>query len=1103
MTELVDQLARMRALTDLDATLLVEAAAGTGKTSLIAGRLTVLLAKGASPTSIAAITFTELAASELSVRVHRYVGQLLADEMPVSLRQAFPQGLQPAHRTALAVAGGKLDELTIMTIHAFCQTIICSYAVEADIDPGAQILDTVQAEAAFDDIFEKWLRRRLGDTAPPGDKIATLSRDDPRRVVKILHGLARFHAKHRGARTPEADLSGRPDIDLVEAVGEFRRWATSAPPEPKTSTLLDELEVLSRFYEQSFEPLPDFPRLWALAHPPQLKCMRKDTFELVRPRHKSAWERAAGKGHGSRLNANAEAHFYHVDECFRVLLGKIATAVVAALSEELDEVQTDYAAFKRAAAVLDFHDLLERAGKLVSSHDDVRRALGDRYRHIFVDEFQDTDPLQTEILFRIASTEATERWQELHLRAGSLFVVGDPKQAIYRFRGADVGSYAEARAAIERLWPDNVLQVTANFRSRPAILDHVNRCFAPVFGVAGQPNYVALTATVSATDCNGPCVGKVVVDAPRDARAADIRDAEARAVAELCHQLVGSLLVRGEDAALGPLTAGGIVLLAPTTTDLWRYERALEQLDIPFASQAGRNLFRRQEVQDLLALARTLADPRDTMAFGALMRGPLVGLSEEELLDIAAALPGDRDRPDNQPRFSVTTDVGHVPHPIARQVLGILQELRRRAWSLTPSLLLAEAMERLMVRPVLASRGQAALPRAVANAEAFLERAKPYDVRGLKAFVRDATRDWREGAPRTEGRVDSDGDAVQIMTVHGAKGLEWPVVIPINTGSEFHRRDRFVYRSSDDSLHWLVGEVVPPQLMTALAADDESVARERERLWYVACTRARDLLVIPEVAQAQQKSWARVLDLGCKDLVVVHAPRDEAVVVADQALPTNGQFPEVFAAERARIAEASVPLAWLRPSAHDADRAEVLGIASSESFADVPEILLPVGAGRIRGLVLHKLMEEVLTGETTEDLAALRARAHVLVGELTATAGSDSDLPSSHEVAATVLATFQLPEIVALRPQLVAEVPVYAMVKNAATPTALAGRIDATAVEEGKPQVVLDWKSDVAPTDKHMQEHAVQLRKYMEVTGVPRGALVYMTVGQVRWLEME
>jgi ATP-dependent exoDNAse (exonuclease V) beta subunit len=1100
VTELVDQPARLRALTDLDATLLVEAAAGTGKTSLIAGRLTVLLASGASPASIAAITFTELAASELSVRVHRYVEQLLAGELSPSLLPAFPLGLRQAHRTALVAAAAKLDELTITTIHAFCQTIICSYAVEADIDPGAQILDATQAEAAFDAIFGQWLRRRLGDTAPPGDTIATLSRDEPRRVVRTLHELARFHANHRGARTPAADLSGRPDIGLVEAVGEFRRWATSVPPEPKTSALLDQLELLSGFYAKSFDPLPDFPRLWALAHPPQLTCMRKDSFELLRPRHKSAWDRAAGKERGSGLNAESEAHFQRIDECFRVLLGKIATAVVGALSQEIGEVLADYAAFKRAAAVLDFDDLLERAGNLVRGQDAVRRALGERYRHIFVDEFQDTDPLQTEILFRIAGAEPAKRWQDVQLRAGSLFVVGDPKQAIYRFRGADVGSYAEARTTIERLWPDNVLQVTANFRSRPSILDHVNRCFAPAFGVVGQPDYVALTATVGAPDHNGPCVGKITVEVQPGAYAADIRDSEARTVADLCHRLLTSLRVRGDDGALVPLTPGGIVLLAPTTTDLWRYERALEERDIPFASQAGRNLFRRQEVQDLLALARTLADPRDTMAFGALMRGPLVGLSEEELLDVAAALPADPDRPGEQPRFSISTNADQVSHPIARQALGILQELRRRVRSLTPSLLLAEAMERLMVRPVLASRGHAAHPRAVANVEAFLERAKPYNVRGLKAFVRDATRDWREGAPRTEGRVDSEGDAIQIMTVHGAKGLEWPVVIPINTGSEFRRRDRFVHRSSDDTLHWLVGEVAPPQLMAALAADDESAARERERLWYVACTRARDLLVVPELGQAQQKSWARVLDLGCQDLPVVDPPRGGTAAMVDEAPPANTQSQEVFAAERAKIAEAAAPLAWLRPSAHDADRAAILETAPPDGLADAPEVLLPVGAGRIRGLALHKLMEEVLTGETAESQASLRARASVLIAELAATARTDSQLPDAREIASTVLRTFQLPDIAALRPHLMAEVPIYTMVEDGAAPTALAGRIDAMAVEDRKPQVVVDWKSDVGFTEKDVSQHVVQLRDYLTATGAPRGALVYMSTGLVRWL---
>ena len=123
-----------------------------------------------------------------------------------------------------------------------------------------------------------------------------------------------------------------------------------------------------------------------------------------------------------------------------------------------------------------------------AGHDAVRRALGQRYRHIFVDEFQDTDPIQAEILFLITAEDSPPRWQDSILREGALFMVGDPKQAIYRFRGADVGSYAEARSAIARRWSGNIIQITANFRPRPAILTHINRCFAAPLSGQNQPS---------------------------------------------------------------------------------------------------------------------------------------------------------------------------------------------------------------------------------------------------------------------------------------------------------------------------------------------------------------------------------------------------------------------------------------------------------------------------------------------------------------------------------------------------------------------------------------------------------------------------------------
>ncbi len=1101
MTGLADAEARLRALCDLVSTLMVEAAAGTGKTALLAGRLTMVLVHGGEPGSVAAITFTELAASELGARVHRYVGELLAGRVPRALRLALPRRLTTTQRHALSVAAGKLDELTATTIHAFCQTIICSYAVEADIDPGARILDATEAEAAFDAVFEQWFRRRLNGVARADDPIAALSQYDPRHVADTLHRLARFRLQHRGARAPAADLSGRPDIDLVDAVADFRRWLSAQPVEPRTLELVGQLETLADHFAGSFENPPGFDTLWRLAHPQRLPCMRRHTFDLLTPRTKTAWDRAAGKDRGGGLNEVATTYFARVNHCYRVILGRVATALVARLSDELDEVLAEYASFKRAAAVLDFDDLLERARTLVREHGVVRRALGQRYRHIFVDEFQDTDPLQAEILFRIAGEDKPPRWQDTVLRPGALFMVGDPKQSIYCFRGADVGAYAEARGAIARRWPDNIVQITANFRSRPAILTHINDCFAAPFSRPGQPGYVALAPTLDPPDHDLPCVAKIRIDLPPDARPLEIRDAEAEAVADLCSRLIGNMNVRDEDGGLAPLTPGGIALLAPTGAELWRYERALETRGLPIASQAGKGLFRRQEVQDMVALARVLADASDTLALGALMRGPLVGLTEEELLDITAVLPPPPDRPEAIPRFSLLTPAERVTHPTARRTLEILQDLRRRARATTPALLLAEAVERLSVRPILSARDGDRSGRAAANVEVVLERARPYGVRGLKRFVRDLSRDWRLGAPSTEGRVDAEGDAIEIITIHSAKGLEWPVVIPINGATLLRAREPFVHRADDDTLHWVIGDVVPPELLAALETDGESLMRERERLWYVACTRARELLILAELPRAEQKSWARVVDLAhgaLPELAVSGLVPAPAPVGAEAP---NAQTSELFAAQREAIDQAARPLSWIRPSDQDPDRLQVTEAIALEA-ADAPEVDAPIGAGRIRGLLLHKLMEEVLTGELGDGINYLVNRTQELLAELVPDTMGQGTLPDAEEIARTVSRTLQLSEVAALRNRLVPEWPVYRVLADSPDPRALAGRIDAIAYAGDVAEVVIDWKSDVAPGEADMRLHAGQLEDYLRATGAARGAVVYMTPGIVRWVSL-
>ena len=1091
--QLVDAVARRRALSALDETLLVEAAAGTGKTELMAGRAAMMIASGVEPSSIAAITFTELAAGELSLRIRRMVEDLLGGEqLPKVLEPVLQDGL--SHEQRVHLEGARLDELTATTIHGFCQGLVRAYAVEADLDPGAVVMDGPQADAMFEGAFANWLRRRLSGGDAEAGPIGVLVAEDPLNIVGTLRELAQLRRSRPAARPPTVDLSLRPDLDFIDAVDAFERWFTSGPREPRTADLLGELRGLAEFFRDSLARPRTFEDLWRLAQPPRTGFMKRRGFEWRAYSLESAWRATAGADGAALFETARELH----GACratFSALIGQIASALIAEVCGSLDDLLDDYASRKRAAAALDFDDLLLRARRLLGEHDHVRRALGRRYRHIFVDEFQDTDPLQAEIIFALASDELPDRWTKAVPRPGSLFLVGDPKQAIYRFRGAHVAAYTAVRDALTARSPESLIQITANFRSAPEILEHVNNCFEVPLARTGQPGYVALSPTLESHEGSMPRAVKLAVDVPPQSSAPQLRDAEAEAVADLCARLIGAVDVRQSDGSYKPLQPGDIALLAPTGTELWRYERALERQGLGVASQAGKSLMRRQETQDVLALMRTLADRSDTLAFGALMRGPLVGLTEARLLRITGALP--RDCEGFPAKFAVDTNPSLVVDAEARSVLEALQDLRRKAATATPAALLAEAIERLDLRVALALRTGDRGGRAIANLDALIAMARAYRVRGLAAFVADLTADWQKRRPTTEGRIDEGEDAVSLVTIHSAKGLEWPVVIPINTATLLRQPDQFVHRQSDDTLHWILGELTPPHLADAQAEEALSAARERERLWYVAVTRARDILVLPELTGAGERSWSRIIDLGLAKLPEFDHAALPLRARVRRAADNNAQTREIFESEAAAVAAAAPSIAWRRPSEHDHDRMPAQEVPQAETVEELLEMPQPVGAGRARGILLHKLLEELLTGELADDLAAAELRAADLVAQLVALEAGDGAGLDPKECAAIALRARNLPGVADLWPHLRPEVPVYMSDTDG---TLLAGRADAIAFADGRPEVVLDWKSDLQTSPAEHAGYLSQLADYVRAFGAARGVLVYLTRGEVVWL---
>lgn len=1111
---LKDDGARRDAISLHDRSILVEAGAGSGKTAVMAGRIAAMLAGGVAPRSIAAVTFTELAASELLSRVREFLADLSIGTIATELRVALPDGLSQAHRDNLAAASATIDEITCSTIHGFCQRLIKPYPAEADIDPGAGVMDRNQADLTFLEIIDGWLRERL--SGGQGGILAEMVLHSPGETVALIHKIAE-NLRRRPTLTapPVSPLNGHLTA-FRQATADFASFMDdTAAAEPETVTIVERLAEMAAAVANGPDPATPAGLVQLLTSRPHPDlCTKAGTFASYRKKGK--WTAAAkqaglSKADGDRMNDTAETHYAACCNAWVALMQVTAGHALAALIAEARPILQRYRDHKRASAQLDFDDLIFAARDLLRDHDAVRRALGQRFAHVLVDEFQDTDPLQTEIFWRLCGepVEGDDDWARFQIRPGALFLVGDPKQAIYRFRGADVGAYVQARDAFRAQAPDSLLSISTNFRSCASILTFVNERFEAVLSADGQPGFTALDPF---HDGQGRlCVAALdiaVADENGKASAEQQRDAEADTIAELCARLIESHpIIDRRSGVECPCQPGDIALLAPTGAELWRYEEALERRGIPVATQAGKGLFRRQEIQDLIALTRVLADRRDTLALGALLRGPLVGLTEEELLDIIWGLPRSEEQPDRIPRLDLSIDPAVITHPLARQVIERLQSLSRRGNSTTPHELLSQAVDVLRVRPLLLERHRGQAERALANVDLYLSLSTGYAVRGLRAFAEAMTAAWSDEARAVEGRPDAQQEAVALFTMHAAKGLEWPIVIPVNTMTGVMTPDSAMIDRQTETFYCPVLGVVPEGYETARQAEKEELDRERIRLWYVAATRARELLVLPRLDATPSKSaWIGLVDLSLADLPgldVSHLPAD---LTAAGAGAGNTQTRATFAAEAEAIAAAQTRLSWLAPSRDEnaagivlREEEPALWTGSTDDQPLEREASALVQGGRERGLILHKLMEEVLTGETPEAEAALIERAEVLIRALGKSPVVDPATGlSAQELAACVARTLALPDIAALRPSLLAEFPVYSVQATDRVETATAGIADAlTLTAEGNPEVVVDWKSDVTPAPGTIDHYRAQVRAYLDMTGAERGLIVLMTSGEV------
>ncbi len=473
-------------------------------------------------------------------------------------------------------------------------------------------------------------------------------------------------------------------------------------------------------------------------------------------------------------------------------------------------------------------------------------------------------------------------------------------------------------------------------------------------------------------------------------------------------------------------------------------------------------------------------------------------------------LPRTEDAPDKLHSLTLNVNPDWIAHPLARCTIEKLQALRRLVNSTTPYDLLSQAVDVLMVRPIVLERHGDQGERAVANIDLYLSMSRSYGVRGLRAFGEAMSALWSDETDAVEGRPDAQEEAVALYSMHAAKGLEWPIVVPINTMTQIRPCGNALVNRATGRFYCPVLGVKPAGYEVAKDAENNELTRERVRLWYVAATRACELLILPRLnVTAGSKEWISILNLDLPSLPVLDLNQFAPGVGVAPASATNGQTREIFATEAAEIVARQETIVWLAPSRNESTKEPVLELeqpaiilpphedAPSDDFTPVGQ-LGQVQGGRERGVLLHKLIEEVLTGETDETTADLQARAAALICAIGLSAGDPVHKLFPEELAASVLRALAVPEVAALRPGLVPEFTVYSSVMEHDLEEATAGIADAIAFDSnGVARAVIDWKSDVAPSPETIDHYRAQVKAYLDMTKASLGLIVLMTSGTV------
>lgn len=854
--ETMDQADRDRILNDLEMNLLVEAGAGSGKTTSLVGRLLALIEFGIQIEHISAITFTNKAANEMKERFR------------LALEKAYWRSADSSVvRERLSAALGNLDLIFIGTIHSFCGSLLRERPIEAGLDPSFEEMDDESDRQFRASCWDDYIAQ-LNEQAWLEYEELLLLRVDVNTLQDVYNRVSLFTDVELPCEERERPDFNRIRDTLLPLIEKAFPYVPMNEPEKgwdAVQKLVRQTRQKLRYIEMSDDmKMLEIAKEWD----------RKLDVTLNR------WTSKEHAGEMKKQFADWQINVLYpfLQEWREYMYPKLIRFVRPVLHY--------YRQRRYAAGKLNFQDLLQEAAKLVRENNEARTYFADRYKRLLVDEFQDTDPIQAELMFLLTgdSEDGTfeKDWRRLTPRPGSLFVVGDPKQSIYRFRRADISVYNEVKARIQECGA--IVRLTANFRSVRSIGDYINGQFVGKFPPSETEHQAAFVQMETYADhpagkgnLQTPH-GIYVLPYPKMAggkAAVAHTDAVqvARYISWACHK--GNLQIAERGGESRDAVPGDFLILTKTREFIHLYAEQLDLHGIPADTSGSTTVY--EEQLSLWQLARFLDDSADKPAMLAVMRGMLFGLSDRQLW---AYKQGGF-------RFSLyeLPDLESCEEN-AKPVVKVLQKLKVYLnWvrTLSAGTAFSRIIEDLGVLPYVST-----LPAGSVRAGTLVRMLQllyrdPLAISSWAELCRQIERMLEDRGMETSSLFAGGGQAVRVMNLHKAKGLEAPVVfLACPCGESDHDATHYIDRSADLAAGYFTISKTMGKFKTEVVAQPagwnelnelERVFSnaEKDRLLYVAATRPKQMLVIslypdqpakcPWTSLAEGMDFARELDV--------------------------------------------------------------------------------------------------------------------------------------------------------------------------------------------------------------------------------------------------